>query len=141
VNFFSEMPSEVGFGDLPGELKTIVFLRIGAAVLLLIGAAIVFARKLAGAVILLIGAIAAIAAILLYPVLLSDLLPGVDFGEYLKDLFKFAGTQETFAAVTLILAPLALIFAILPPTLGHLRGSRAAAAAAQPPAQAYPRGW
>jgi len=113
-----------GFGDLPGEWKTALIIRFAAALVLLIGAIIVFARKLAGAIITVIGGLAGIAAVLLYPVLLSDTLGGrLDFGNYLEALFKFEETFLTFSAIALIVSPLALIVAILPPTLNYLKGS------------------
>lgn len=112
---------EVGLGDLPSELLTIVIIRFAAAAILVIGAIVVFVRKLAGAVILALGGLAGIAAILLYPVVLSD--AGVGFGEYIEAIFKFDETQATFSAVALIASPLALIMSILPPTLNYLKGS------------------
>lgn len=112
------------FGDLPGEFQTVVVLRFAAAAVLLIGAVIVFIRKLAGAIVLVLGALAGISAILLYPVLLADFLGGqLDLGSYLEEIFKFDGTFATFSAVALIAAPLALILVILPPSLSYLKGS------------------
>jgi hypothetical protein len=106
-----------------GEFTPIIIVRFAAAGLLLIGAIIVFIRKLAGAFVLVLGGLAGIAAILLFPVLLSDVAPdGLTFGDYLESLFQFEETQETFSAVALIASPLVIILAILPPTLNYLRG-------------------
>ena len=124
LDVLNTLPDSAGFGDLPGELQTVLILRVAAAVVLLTGLIIVLFRKLAGAFVLVLGALVAIAAILLYPVLLKDFFPGLTFGDYLEAIFKFDGAQTTYAAITLIAAPLALIVAILPPTLNYLRGSR-----------------
>jgi hypothetical protein len=129
------LSSGASFSDLTSEGKTILILRFAAAAVLLLGAILVFVRKVAGAIILLLGALGALAAILLYPVLVD-----VPFGTYLEVVFKFGETQSTFSAITLIAAPLALIFAILPPTLRHLKGSGSAAAdVGYHPQQQYPQ--
>jgi ABC-type anion transport system duplicated permease subunit len=108
----------IGFGDYPGKLKTLVLLGFVAAAILVIGAIVVFLRKMAGAIILVIGGLAGIAAVVLYPTLTDS-----PFGEFLKQMFKFPDAQATFLVVALIASPLALIAAILPPTLNYLRGS------------------
>lgn len=123
VHFFSELLGDAGFGDLPGEMKTIVIVRFAGAAVLLAGLIVVLFRKTAGAFLVIVGALVALAAILLYPVLLKDFFPALNFGDYLKNLFEFDGPQATFAAITLIAAPLALIMSILPPTFEYLRGS------------------
>lgn len=117
------------FSDMPGSFKTIFILRFAAALLLLIGTILVFLRKLAGAIMLVLGAVAAIAAVVLFPVLLKNDIPGLDMGEYYKVLFKFKLGEEDllgvgWSAIALIAAPLTLIAAILPPTLNYLKGSR-----------------
>lgn len=109
----------ISFGDLPGKLKTLLILGFAAAAVLVIGAIVVFLRKLAGAIILVIGGLAGIAAVVMYPVL----IPGADFGEFFKEMFKFPDAQATFLVVALVASPLALIAAILPPTLNYLKGS------------------
>lgn len=125
VNFkrLGDLPPGAGFGDLPGAYKTVVILWFGAALILVIGAIIVFVRKTAGAFVLVLGGLAGIAAVLLYPVILGDAIGiKIEMGEYLKEVFKFDGTESTFSAVALIASPLALIDAILPPSLRWLRG-------------------
>ncbi|HEV2778283.1 MAG TPA: hypothetical protein VGX25_02685 [Actinophytocola sp.] len=114
------VPDGLGFGDWPGEFKTLVIVRFAAAAVLLIGAVIVFARKLAGAIVLVLGGLAGIAGILLFPVLLD-----LKIGDFLEAVFQFDGAEATFSAITLIASPLALILAILPPTLSYLKGSTA----------------
>jgi hypothetical protein len=118
MSLFSDLG--LSFGDLPGKVKTLLILGFAAAAVLLIGAIVVFLRKLAGAIILVIGGLAGIAAVVMYPVL----LPGGDFGEFFKEMFKFPDAQATFLVVALIASPLTLIAAILPPTLNYLKGSR-----------------
>jgi hypothetical protein len=139
--FTDEMPRGKGFGDLTGEYKTLVILRFAAALILLTGIILMLARKLAGAILLIIGALAAMAAILVVPVLLKDVFDalGLGFADYLDDLFKFANVQQTFAALALVTAPLALIAAILPPTLRYLRGSGGGGDFPQYPQQTYPQ--
>lgn len=125
IDFFNHLGG-AGLGDLPGSITTIVMIRFGAAAILLLGAVIVAFRKLPGAIILALGAVAGIAAVLLYPVMLGNALGRtVDFGEYLKLVFKFDGTSSTFSAIALMGSPLVLVLAIIPPTLKWLRGSRA----------------
>lgn len=124
IDFFDQLRG-AGFGDLPGEMKTVVILRFAGAAVLLVGLIIMMFRKVTGAFVLALGALVAIAAILLYPVLLKDFVPdGLTYGDYLKEIFKFNDTQATFAAIALIASPLAFIDAILPPTLNWLRGGR-----------------
>jgi hypothetical protein len=137
VDFFSKFMDNASFGDLPGGLKTLIILRFAGAAVLLTGLIIILFRKLAGAFVLILGALLALAAILLYPVLLKDFFPSLDFAEYVKTLFKFNSAQTTFAAITVIAAPLALIMAILPPTLRYLRGP--AGDFPQYPQQTYPQ--
>lgn len=136
-----DLPSGVSFGDLPGQYKTVVILWFGAALILLVGVILVFVRQLAGAFITVLGGLAGIAAVLLYPVIIGDALGvKIDMGDYLKEVFKFDGTESTFSAIALIASPLALILAILPPTFAYLRGSRAGADQyPPPPQQGYPQ--
>jgi hypothetical protein len=136
TDFFNELEG-ISFGDLPGEMITIAILRIAAAALLLIGAIVVFFRKLPGAIILAFGGLVGIAAIVLYPLLLADYFPGLGFGSYLEELFTFNGAQATFGAIALIASPLALIFSILPPTLNYLKGSPASSYEGYPQQQGW----
>jgi hypothetical protein len=117
-DFLSEVPDGAGFGDLPGRLQAIPIMQFGAAVLLLIAAILLLARKMAGAVFAVLGGLAGIAAILLVP-----MLADIGMGIYLELVFKFDSTGATMSAIALILSPLALIVAILPATLRHLRGT------------------
>ena len=120
-----DLPSGLGFGDLPGQYKTVVILWFGAALILLVGVILLFVRQVAGAIITLLGGLAGIAAVLLYPVIIGDALGvKIPMGDYLEEVFKFDGTESTFSAIALIASPLALILAILPPTFAYLRGNR-----------------
>ncbi|HEU5472020.1 MAG TPA: hypothetical protein VFV67_15315 [Actinophytocola sp.] len=114
VAVFNELDG--GFGDLPGELKTILVLRVAGAALLLIGAILVFARKMAGAILTVLGALATIASVLLLPVLAE-----MPMSRYFELIFQFEDADSIGSVVALFAAPLALIFAILPSTLRHLR--------------------
>lgn len=147
VNFkrLGDVPDGVGFGDFPGPYKTVVILWFGAAVVLLIGAILMFVRKLAGAFITVVGGLAGIAAVLLYPVILGDAF-GVELpmGDYLEAIFKFDETEAIFSATALIASVLALILAILPPSLNYLKGSSASSSGYdgyQQPQQPQQPGW
>jgi hypothetical protein len=124
IDFFGTM-SDIGasLGDLPGELTTLVIIRFVAAALLLLGAVLLFARTMPGVVILALAGLSGVAAVLLYPVLLSS-AADVEIGAYLEALFTFESAQAAFGALALIMSPLALLFAVLPPTLTFVRGSR-----------------
>lgn len=127
VDFFGEFPDGLGFGDLPGELKTLVIIRFAAAVVLLIGAILVFARKLAGAFLLLGGGLFGIACVLLYPTLASvPPFVTIPFDLYFEELFKFADPMPIFSFATLLTSLVTLLMAVLPPTLRYLKGSAAA---------------
>jgi hypothetical protein len=130
-------------GDLPSQFTTVLVTKFAAAAILLVGALIVALRKVPGAVILALGGAAGVAAMLLDPVIMGSLNPRFgDFGEYLKDLFSFNGTDSTFGAIALITSPLVLILAILPHTLKWLRGSRADAVPQYAPQPGYsPEGY
>lgn len=126
-------------GDLPSQFTIVLVTKFAAAAILLIGALIVALRKVPGAVILALGGAGGAAAMLLDPVIMGSLNPRFgDFGDYIKDLFSFNGTDSTFGAIALVTSPLVLILAILPPTLKWLRGSRADAAPRYAPQPGYP---
>jgi hypothetical protein len=110
-------------GKLPTEEYIVIGVQAVAGLLLLLGAMLTFGRKMAGAVLVIIGAIVAIAGYFLEPLLLAPSGASA-LGQWLEVTFKFAIADYTFRALTLIVAPLALIFAVLPPTLNHLRGGR-----------------
>nr|WP_052478562.1 hypothetical protein [Kibdelosporangium sp. MJ126-NF4]CEL19121.1 Twin-arginine translocation protein TatA [Kibdelosporangium sp. MJ126-NF4]CTQ95077.1 Twin-arginine translocation protein TatA [Kibdelosporangium sp. MJ126-NF4] len=116
VNMFDA----IGGREMPGEMITIVSLYGVGGLLLLVGAILTFLRKVAGAVLIIIGAIVGLAAMLTEPLLMRI---GVDYGVYMEFVFQFEQAEGTFRALTLIVAPLALIVAVLPPTFKYLRGS------------------
>jgi hypothetical protein len=132
VQLLNLVPDGVGLSDWPSEFTTVLVTKFAAAAILLVGALLVALRKVPGAVILALGGAAGVAAILLDPVVL-----GGDFGEYLKAVFKFDGTESTFRAIALMTSPLVLILAILPPTFTWLRGSRADAVPQYAPQQGF----
>jgi hypothetical protein len=139
IDFFGTM-SDIGasLGDLPGELTTLIFIRFVAAALLLLGAVLLFARTMPGVVILALGGLSGVAAVLLYPVLLSS-VADVEIGEYLEALFAFDTAQAAFGALALIMSPLALLFAILPPTLTFVRAPRSTDHGYPQQPQGYPQ--
>jgi hypothetical protein len=127
-NWVSDAPD-----NAPSEFTIITVLMFASAAVCLIGAIVTFVRQVAGAFVLLIGALVVAAAILLQPPLVSSALkdagapdeaiPG--FGDFFDALFKFNDTVDTCLAIALIVAPILLIFSVIPPTLNWLRGSSA----------------
>jgi len=141
VKFFGQAP--ISIGDLPTEyLITLGAMAVGG-LLTLLGAMFALFRKSAGAVLIVLGAIVAVVSVFLPPLLFTSRLSGkIDFGTYLQGMFQFGDTFATVEALTVICGPLALIFAILPSTLRHLRGSRADSTYGDPyqnQQQAYPQ--
>jgi hypothetical protein len=124
IIFLVKTLSDGSLSEVPGEL----FVALGATavggLLSLLGAMFTFGRKVAGAILIIIGALVSVAGVFLYPLMISSVAGGVkvDIGRYLESLFKFGGAEPTVFALTLICGPLAFIFAIIPPTLRHLRG-------------------
>jgi hypothetical protein len=91
-----------------------------AGLILLLGAMFTFGRKTAGAVLIIFGAIAGIVGFFLAPLLGAGGAAGIS--AYLSQVFDFIDITAIALAAVLIGAPLALIFAVLPSTLRHLRG-------------------
>lgn len=140
INSFVQGPVELS--DLPGQVMTAIIGLFAVGVVLIIGAILMFARKVAGAFLILIGAILTVAVILLEPVLFQSIegasSAAFEFGEYFKAMFTFGGDAAGAAsggyvmwmgcqAIALVAAPIALIVAVIPPSLNWLRGSSAGA--------------
>jgi hypothetical protein len=130
---------------IPAELLIALGTTAVGGLLSLLGAMFTFARKVAGAILVIIGALVSVVGVFLYPLMVSSLAGGrtIDFGAYLGSLFKFGGAEQTVFALTLVCGPLAFIFAIIPPTLRHLRGGGADSSYGDPyqqqqQQQAYP---
>ncbi|MFD1047219.1 hypothetical protein ACFQ1S_17530 [Kibdelosporangium lantanae] len=136
----------LSLGDLPAQVLITYGVTAVGGLLSLLGAMFTFGRKVAGAVLVVIGALVSVAGVFLFPVMFSSAVGGgsIPFGTYLESLFKFGGAEQTVFALTLICGPLAFIFAIIPPTLRHLRGGGADTSYGdpyqqqQPQQQAYP---
>jgi hypothetical protein len=109
-----------GSFNLPTQFIVSPIVQIAVGLFLLIGAILMFARKLAGAILAIIGSIMAIAMFFLEPVIISD--GKADIGRFIEAVFQFEQTETIFRALILIVAPLALILAVIPPTLKHLKG-------------------
>ncbi|ALG06575.1 hypothetical protein [Kibdelosporangium phytohabitans] len=107
---------------LPGEVVMILVGQLLTGLVMLIGSIVTFARKTAGAVLILIGALVGLASVLTEPLM----LPGgsKNLGRFYETVFEFGSAEATFRALIVIIAPLALIFAVLPPTFKYLRGNR-----------------
>lgn len=111
------------FTDMKGDAQIITGAQIGCALVLLIGAILVFTRKVAGAIMLAIGGVGGVfTAGLLTPLIID----AAGIGDYLEFIFEFDGAQGSFAAIGLIASALTLLFSLLPPTFSYLRGSKAA---------------
>lgn len=111
------------FGDVPADLLVTLAIQALATLVLIIGAILLLLRKTAGAVLAIIGSIMAIVAFFLEPILGSP-AGRVDIGRFIEAVFEFSNSAATFRALVLIVAPLVLIFAVLPPTFKYLRGKR-----------------
>ncbi|ONI77701.1 hypothetical protein ALI144C_30050 [Actinosynnema sp. ALI-1.44] len=107
---------------LPGGIVTILVGQLIVGLVMLIGSIVTFARKTAGAVLILIGALLGVASVLTEPLM----LPGgsKNLGLFYETIFEFGQAEATCRALIVIVAPLALIFAVLPPTFKYLRGNR-----------------
>jgi hypothetical protein len=145
IDLLSEIPDGT---PIPSEVTTTIILRFAVAAIALIGAIVVFARKLAGAFLLLAAAVFTVGVILTEPaifepaaLLLLDELPRVTstsaYGAFFEAMFEFGNAQAILRALSLFAAPILLIFSVLPPTLNHLKGSRATGY----PQQGYPQSW
>jgi hypothetical protein len=119
VKLFEAMGGFGSVSDLPAEVLTVLGMWTLAGLLLVLGSILTFARKMAGAVLIILGSVVAIAGFFLEAVLLLN----SRIGFFLEAVFEFSDAATTCRALTLIVAPLALIAAVLPPTLNHLRGS------------------
>ncbi|WP_216209580.1 hypothetical protein [Amycolatopsis aidingensis] len=108
---------DYGVDTLPSELLILLGCYLGAAVFLLIAALLIFFRVLAGAILLIAGALLALAAPLLEPALLGQ----NEYGTYFTAVFQLEFRNAFVRLGALVLAPLVLIFAALPPTFRHLR--------------------
>ena len=121
---FTDSIANGNLGDLPGEFLTILIGLYAIAAIGLIGAILVFVRKVAGAFLLLTAALLTLVLILLEPTLIEGAVgKGPSFGDFFEDMFKFDSGFASGQAIGLIIAPIVLIFAIIPPTLKYLKGS------------------
>lgn len=134
INFFIHIESGFSIGDLPGIVLVYLGMFLGAALFLLIGALAALFRAVAGAVMLLVGSLLATASILFEPMITLH----NDYALYFKVVFTLEGLEQIVRVATLVLAPLVLILAALPPTFAYLR-YRTPAPRPYDPNRAYPR--
>jgi len=131
-------------GDIPGGWTVMIVLHFVVAGLGLLGAILVFARQVAGAFVLLAAATFAIAVLILDPALaegvwftmlgaLPTVEPTGDFSAYFQAMFEFGNEQAVLRVIALVLAPVLLIIAALPPSLRWLRGPRPSGYPQYPP--------
>jgi hypothetical protein len=120
IDLIRKMPDGL---EMPGSWKTMIAAHFVVAGIALLGAVVVFARKVAGAFILLVAGLLAVAAIALDPLFLAgDGSP--DFGGYFKVLVKFDDPQATFRFIAAALGVVLVVISALPASLNYLRGSR-----------------
>jgi hypothetical protein len=117
INFFIHIQSGFSIGDLPVKALGYLAIFLSAALFLLMGALVTFFRSIVGAILLLIGSLVAVAGILYEPTLTSN----SDYGAYLSAVFSLRTFDLTVRAVMIVLTPLVLILAALPPTFEYLR--------------------
>lgn len=123
--------------NMPVRWTVMIVAHFVIAGLALIGAVLVFARRVAGAFLLLTSAVLTIAAILAAPLVAEDVglsmvTSVADYAAmsgnelYFHQLFEFEfdNTQATLRFVALALGVLLLIVAVLPPSLNWLRRPR-----------------
>ncbi|HVK25268.1 MAG TPA: hypothetical protein VM677_28250 [Actinokineospora sp.] len=116
----ADLASAVGFGNLPGGAMVVLIGRFVLAVVILIGAVMLFTRRNSGRLTALFGAIAAILLLGLEPALL-----GVDFGLYWEAAFSFGRQVGTVQLFTVVFgALLTILFAALPSTKRWMRTDR-----------------
>ncbi|MFE0028599.1 hypothetical protein [Amycolatopsis sp. NPDC059021] len=115
VTRFIDLPSGLSLGDLPPMVLAGLACYLVAGLLLLVGALSTLFRATAGAVLLLLGALLAIAAILLEPVAVST------YAKYFTAVFRLRNFAAYDRVALMALAPLTLLFAVLPPTFKYLR--------------------
>jgi len=135
-----------GAPEIPGGWTVMIILHFVVAGLGLLGAILVFARQIAGAFVLLATATFAIAVLILDPAMaegvwasmlgaMPTVEPTGDFSAYFEAMFEFGNEQAVLRFIALVLAPILLIIAALPPSLNWLRGSRNRGY------NQYPQGW
>ncbi|SFB59867.1 hypothetical protein SAMN05216266_12481 [Amycolatopsis marina] len=117
VYTFIEIPSGISIGDLPGEALTVLGLYLAAAILLLIGAVVTLFRSVVGAVLLIIGATLALTSVLLEPALLYR----SEYGMFFEMTFQFESDTAFSRVGAIVLAPIVLLLAALPPTFRYLK--------------------
>lgn len=140
IIFLVKTLGDGSLSKLPAQLYVALGATAVGGLLSLLGAMFTFGRKVAGAILVIIGALVSIAGVFLFPLMVSSLAGGrgsVPMGRYLESLFQFGGAEQTVFALTLIVGPLAFIFAIIPPTLRYLRGGGADVSYADPYQQQY----
>jgi hypothetical protein len=130
---------------MPAGWTAMIIAHFAIAGIVFVGAALVFARVLAGAFILMVSAVLTIGAILAAPMVaegvgasMVDSIPVTTLSEkefYYHQLFgfEFDNGQATFRFAALALGVILLIIAVLPPSLNWSRRPRQNGYSAQQP--------
>jgi hypothetical protein len=127
-----DLMSMIDGEGLPGTWGSTNVVHLTVAGIVLLSAALVFARVLAGAYLLCSGAMTALAALLVLPALVEGIafsmtsarpgfVPTGGYGDYVRAMFEFGNVQAVLRFVALVLAAVLVVIALLPPSLGWLR--------------------
>ncbi|WP_205660468.1 hypothetical protein [Amycolatopsis antarctica] len=135
-----DIPEGASLSDLQSNGYTMLGLYYGAGLFLILGAIVTFFRGFAGAFLLLVGSLLGVAAVLLEPAILYD----GQFGLFFELTFSFEVPQAWVRIAGLVLGPVVLILAVLPPTMRYLRHNPGTPQqwnqAQHPQPQQYPHG-
>lgn len=118
--------------SLPGRWMAMVVAHLVVVAIALLGAVLVFARRIAGAFLLLAAGVLTVLVVLVDPVLANEIAvtmlgtaPDIsatgDVGAYYELLVEFGNAQAVLRFVAACLALVLLVVAALPPVLNYLR--------------------
>ena len=134
IKLLIDIPSGRSLSEVISEVLIVTALFTGAALLLLIGSLATLFRGLAGAILLLLGAVLA-----LVTALVEGPILGAGIGEYLGLIFELQAAEAWFRLGALVLSPIVVIFAALPPTIRYLRHKPGAQQPQFPQQGGYPQ--
>ncbi|WP_026423224.1 hypothetical protein [Actinokineospora inagensis] len=124
--FFGQVLKFISFTDLPAGMQALYAGRLVVAALALVGALLLFTRRMAGAALVAVSAFLGVVAIVVEP-FVSEVLSSVQvsLADYFKQMFTFEQTYLTLLAAAGVAGVLAFVFAIVPSTPRWLRGRTA----------------
>jgi hypothetical protein len=125
-----------GVDSAPPRVLVVLGLYLGAALLLVWGALVMFFRSVFGAILVLLGSLAAIAAVVLEPALLYP----EAFTEFFKEMFRLVPNLAFTRVAAAVGGPLVFVLAVLPSTFRYLR-HRPLEASCAVPLRGSSEGW